>query len=308
MNRLATIALLCLLQAIFALFVHPCYAFRPRGARLLEAELVVLGRLTNVREEKDQILGEIAIEKMLKGTTTGKKIPAKWQKGMPSPAPTETTADSLQDGTRGIWFLVRDRDSQLFRGLTAGPAAAANEVDEIEWELAELRELKWSKPEHGLTMALVVEVQDVEGDEVWSEGQLVAAKATVAVFPVAKNTLDHDLLVADCAADHPFTAIWSRPGSWDWKTALYSSPKRDLLEESADQFQRVRPNQICQIGHGFVFPPLVDDGQYTLTIKFSSQRGKTSQKGSVWKGTLELPTFRLKLPLEIFEDDSKQDK
>ena len=47
---------------------------------------------------------------------------------------------------------------------------------------------------------------------------------------------------------------------------------------------------------------------HRLTIKFSSQRGKTSQKGSVWKGTLELPTFRLKLPLEIFEDDSKQDK
>jgi hypothetical protein len=305
MNRLAAIALVCLLQAIFAPGEKSCYAFRPQAVRLLEAELVILGELTEIQEEENRIIGKISVEMVLKGATDKQTVIAEWRKKVSPFSLTESPPDSLEADKRGIWFLDRDNDSKRLRGLGPRPDANAEQTDEIQQELATLAELPWSEPVGGLAMGLIVDVRDLEGEEVWNEGKLIAAQVAVAVFPVAKNTLNQDLLVAESEADHPFVATWSRPGSWDLKAKLYSVPKRENGENTADDLQRIRPNQIRQIGHGFVFPPLVDDGQYTLQINFSSQRDKSDQSSQVWQGTIELPTFKLELPLEEIDDDEQ---
>ena len=306
MNRLAAIALVCLLQAIFAPGEKPCYAFRPQAVRLLEADLVVLGEVTEIREEENRIIGKISVEMVLKGATDEQTVTAEWRKKV-SPFPlTQSSPDSLEADKRGIWFLKWDNDSERLRGLGPHPDAESEKTDEIQKELATLAELPWSEPVGGLAMGLIVDVRNLEGEEVWCEGKLVAAQVAVAVFPVAKNTLNQDLLVAESAGDHPFVATWSRPGSWDLKAKLYSVPKRENGENTADDFQQIRPNQIRQIGHGFVFPPLVDDGQYTLQVNFSSQRDKSDQNSQEWQGTIELPTFKLELPLEEIEEEDEQ--
>jgi len=305
MNRLAAIALVCLLQAIFAQGEKPCYAFRPQAVRLLEADLVVLGEVTEIREEENRVIGKIAVEMVLKGATDEQTVTAEWRKKV-SPFPlTQSSPDSLEADKRGIWFLNRDNDSKELRGRDPWPDADAEQTDAIQEELAKLADLLWSEPVQGLAMGLIVDVRNLEGEEVWSEGKIIAAQVAVAVFPVAKNTLNQDLLVAESEATHPFVATWSRPGSWDLKTKLYSVPKRENGENTADDFQRIRPNQIRQIGRGFVFPPLVDDGQYTLQVNFSSQHDKSDQNSQAWQGTIELPTFKLELPLEVTQEDNE---
>jgi hypothetical protein len=185
------------------------------------------------------------------------------------------------------------------RGLQPELDVPAVEVAEIEQQLADLRELEWSEPEDGLRMALVVKVQESEGNEVWVDGRLVIPKATVAIFPVAENTLDENMVVGNFSADHPFAAHWSQIGRWDWQAKLYSTPKFESLQARSTDFQQIPPHRIRQIGHGFVFSPLVEEGLYTLSVEFSNNREMTdAKKGRMWKGTIKLPLVKLQLPPE----------
>lgn len=299
MNSRVPATLFFLLQmTVGSVLVDRGYAYQPLSVRLLEADIVLLGTLTEITAEGDSIRGQLKVEKTLKGTPPeSDKVTAVWSNNDLEAASSEVSVTQPAIGTRGVWFFCREKNSRPLRGLQPELDVPVAEVAEIEQQLADLRQLEWSEPEGGLKMALVVEVRGSEGNEVWVDGRLVIPKATVAIFPIAENTLDGNLVVGNFSADHPFAAHWSQAGRWAWQAKLYSTPKFESLQARTTDFQQIPPHRIRQIGHGFVLSPLVEEGLYTLNVEFSNNREMSdAKKGSMWKGKIELPSVKLQLP------------
>ncbi|MEK6246852.1 MAG: hypothetical protein N2C12_01650, partial [Planctomycetales bacterium] len=288
------------------------YPYVPRQVRLLESELVILGTVETVEtsvipeQRIPQTIAKISVERTLKGEEAGETATISF----PSDSLELSAAQPDQDkqGTRGVWILSGGEGSGNYQVRAADAFVAESEIHAVEEDLRILDDLVWSQPFNGLKFASIVEVNDVGGREVWIDGRLVPAQATVAVFPVVKNTTKSDMKLCNFSADHPFVATWSREGSQDWQPHLYSVPKVITLKPEIMHFQQIAPSEVQSVGHGFVLPPLLNEGSYTLKIRFATDRTETDSKtgddagraerADAWTGAVDLPKYELTLPIQ----------
>jgi hypothetical protein len=80
---------------------------------------------------------------------------------------------------------------------------------------------------------------------------------------------------------------------------LYSGAKSTVEPPASEHYRLIRPGEIRRIGHGFVLPPLLQEGDHTLSFSFTCEpQGATNAAQDTWHGSIALPEYRLHLPID----------
>ena len=192
------------------------YMWVPENVRLMTADLVVVGKMSNVKQVQNKISGTLTITKTLKGDATIKTIAMSWHDMSQFGG-----GKGHRDGQTGVWLLTKTRDGKSFATGFPGNFVATDQLKRIEKGLKALDNLKWTES-NGLSMTCLTEMRKVGGGRGGLTPGQAQPVATLAIYPFVKNTSKKTFRIYDNQADRIISLAMTTPSGGSRVVDLYA--------------------------------------------------------------------------------------
>jgi len=260
--------------------------------RIVEADVVVVGKITAVREgfedgNRKFVLGEIQVAEVLKGDKKLKKADLAWTQPMRNDGDIGYSKDQ-----EGVWILRKHKDKDCYTANYPSDYQKSDQKDRLAAIARSLESLAWGKAVDGLQLSLAVRVSPTsahDGDSATlrlTTDPLKTEMAKVEFVFLVKNTSDKPLRYCNWLGDPPCSISLTTPTG---KPEIDLYPHRDQVKGmklTAENFALVGPGQ-TRVAYRWTYD-LTDAGTYKATGGFAGkQDGKDLGVESVWTNKLE---------------------
>ena len=298
------------LAAVIAVLMLPaacvlaCWAYTPIEHRLLDADMVVVGKIVSVKDapmvgNRPHALGRIAIEEVLKGDKTLKEVGLLW----PAPpktakkggaggkavlrfSPAMSTDIRFKQGQDGVWLLRRDKKHDAYWATYPGDFQPKAKRAEVGEKLGRLRNLPWGKAVNGLQVAAVsIPAPAPNRGPVMPKGK-TSSGLLLQVY--LRNASTKPMRVNTHMGSMPVGV--EATGANGARTELNLFPRAKATPPNKHAFVQLKPGRIIPLfryADGQPIPALPTAGAHQLTVTYRNpDDGKRHKLGNVWTGEI----------------------
>ena len=302
--RRTSLAVVLAVLFIPAASVLACWAYTPIEHRLLDADMVVVGKIVSVKDgprvgKRAHALGRIAISEVLKGDKAVKEVGLLWpappktvRKVGPGGKPVLQIASAMstdirfKQGQDGVWLLRRDKKHDAYWATYPGDCQPKAKRAEVAGKLERLTNLPWGEAVNGLQVAAVtIPAKGPTRGTIAPKGKTTSG---LLLQVYLRNASAKPLYVNTHMGSMPVRAEAAAANGGKTELALFPRMKPTPARKPA--FMALKPGQIIPMfryADGQPVPALPTAGAHQLTVTYRNREdGKQHKLGNVWTGEI----------------------
>ena len=264
------------------------YMYVPEKARLMTAELVVVGKMNNVNQVDRKLTGTLTITKVLKGDASMKTAKLGW-----NDLSRFGGGRGHRNGQAGVWILKKGRDGLYATGYP-GNFVPMDQLKRVTQSLKEINNLKWTES-NGLAMTYITEIRELNGSRIRLQQDQAKPVASLVIYPLMRNTSKETIRVCQSNQLRLFTLTMVAPSGKKKEINLYPriNPNMKLHQ---GMFRAVEPGAELMAG-ALNVPNLTECGSHVMALSFENKNdGKAFKLDNVWVGRIDLPSRTVTTP------------
>jgi hypothetical protein len=247
------------------------WLYIPFEQLIVEADMVVSGKITDVEQSKGLMIGTITVDKVLKGPKELKTVKIGWDA-----MPTKNTIP-YKKGQDGVWIMNRLRGRECYSCNYPDRYQARDQLARVEKMLKDIEAWKWGKPANGLAIHLSVILGGKHNDD--------------SILIYIKNCTKKTMHVLSHPENRPVKAEIIGPDNKTRIVDFYDWVKKsDLLAIYKGDFHPLPPGKVrcftMRYRFTYSLASLTQKGEYRITATLTNDEdGKKFKLKDVWTGT-----------------------
>jgi hypothetical protein len=265
------------------------YMYVPEKVRLMAADLVVVGKMNDVKQVQQSITGTLTITKTLRGDAKMKTAAMSWRDMSRFGG-----GKGHRNGQTGIWLLKKGRDGKYATGYP-GNFVAIDQLKRVEQGLKEIDQLKWVES-NGLELTCITEMRKIGPGRAGLNPGQAQPVASLAIYSFVRNASKKAISVYDNQNDKIIGLTLVTPSGGERVVDLYPrfNPKMKL---HARMFHTLEPGKMRALGYGQHVRDITQAGTHVMKLSYQNKHdGKALDVKDVWTGKINLKPIKIATP------------